>query len=114
MDELGLLNTSPGVPILVFTDRALVLSVLTVPIALSYSVIRSSVSRLVPETARVGAQGGDELNRKLIENLTRKQATLGNLAPGQRFSLANRGKSIKAIFDAAGAMRASYSAKHMD
>ena len=47
--------------------------------------------------------GGDQ-NEKLLENLTREQTTLGNLAPGQRFSLADQGKSIRTIFAAAGAM----------
>ena len=57
---------------------------------------------LVSKAARFLPQGSDDQTSKLLENLTREQATLGNLKPGQRFSLADQGKSMKAIFAAAG------------
>lgn len=57
----------------------------------------------------VHSVGEDRMEKEdgmFIENLAREQARLGNIEPGQRFSLADMGKSIKAIFATAGAKNA--------
>lgn len=67
-----------------------------------YHVIRSPQQGLVSVAVLSVLAGGDDQTLKLLENLSREQTTLGNLQPGQRFSLADKGKSVKAIFAAAG------------
>ena len=57
------------------------------------------------EASLVLSPGGDaisEQTKSLLDALHREQGQMGNLQPGERFSLANGGKSIKAIFAMAG------------
>ena len=42
------------------------------------------------------------MSSSLLDALNREQGQLGNLQPGERFSMAGGGKSIKAIFAMAG------------
>lgn len=54
----------------------------------------------------VGGNENDLHNAKLLDNLSKEQAKLGNIKPGQSFTLADKGsasKSIQAIFATAGA-----------
>ena len=55
--------------------------------------------------------GGDaiaETSPSLLDALNREQGRLGNLQPGEQFSLAAGGKSIKAIFAMAGDQNVCY------
>ena len=54
--------------------------------------------------------GGDAIQTSpvLLDALNREQGRLGNLQPGEQFSLARGGKSIKAIFAMAGDQNVCY------
>ncbi len=59
--------------------------------------------------------GGDAIQTSpvLLDALNREQGRLGNLQPGEQFSLARGGKSIKAIFAMAGDQNVCYHHRSM-
>ena len=60
-----------------------------------------------PDGDAAGGDDDEKQHSQLLENLTREQTKLGNMKPGQRFSLgdANKNISIKAFLPTAGATK---------
>ena len=60
-----------------------------------------------PNADAAGGDADEEQHSKLLENLTREQTKLGNMKPGQRFSLgdANKNIGVKAFLPTAGATK---------
>ena len=58
--------------------------------------------------AYTGGNAIGETSPNLLDALHREQGRLGNLQPGEQFSLAGGGKSIKAIFAMAGDQNVCY------